>query len=32
MTEHAGFPLPSQIEDVPGAENWRSIYQYFTRF
>src|SRR5271170_6124669 len=27
-----GFPLPSQIEDVPGAENWRSMYPYFTRF
>ena len=26
------FPLPSQIEDVPGAENWRSMYPYFTRF
>jgi pyruvate, water dikinase len=26
------FPLPSQIEDVPGAEGWRSMYQYFTRF
>ena len=32
MTEQAGFPLPSQIADVPGAENWRSMYQYFTRF
>jgi pyruvate,water dikinase len=31
MTERA-FPLPSQIADVPGAENWRSMYQYFTRF
>ncbi|HEY6787256.1 MAG TPA: PEP-utilizing enzyme [Trebonia sp.] len=27
-----GFPLPSQITDVPGAENWRGMYQYFTRF
>jgi pyruvate,water dikinase len=27
-----GFPLPSQLTDVPGAENWRSMYQYFTRF
>jgi pyruvate,water dikinase len=27
-----GFPLPSQIADVPGAENWRSMYPYFTRF
>lgn len=27
-----GFPLPSQIADVPGAEGWRSMYQYFTRF
>jgi pyruvate, water dikinase len=26
------FPLPSQIEDVPGAEGWRSMYQYYTRF
>jgi pyruvate, water dikinase len=26
------FPLPSQITDVPGAEGWRSMYQYFTRF
>ena len=25
-----GFPLPSQIADVPGAEDWRSMYQYFT--
>ena len=32
MTEQAAFPLPSQIADVPGAENWRSMYQYFTRF
>ena len=35
-TAHTGdlgsFPLPSQIEDVPGAENWRSMYPYFTRF
>ncbi|MBO0804310.1 MAG: hypothetical protein J2P25_14700 [Nocardiopsaceae bacterium] len=27
-----GFPLPSQIGDVPGAEDWRSMYPYFTRF
>ena len=26
------FPLPPQIVDVPGAENWRSMYPYFTRF
>ena len=32
MTEQAAFPLPSQIADVPGAEDWRSMYQYFTRF
>jgi pyruvate, water dikinase len=34
MTEPATttFPLPSQIADVPGAEQWRSMYQYFTRF
>jgi pyruvate,water dikinase len=30
--EQDGFPLPSQIADVAGAENWRSMYQYFTRF
>jgi pyruvate, water dikinase len=32
VTGQQGFPLPSQIADVPGAENWRSMYQYFTRF
>jgi pyruvate, water dikinase len=33
MEESAGsFPLPSQIADLPGAENWRSMYPYFTRF
>ena len=26
------FPLPSEITDVPGAEGWRSMYPYFTRF
>jgi pyruvate,water dikinase len=26
------FPLPSEVEDVPGAENWRSMYPFFTRF
>ena len=26
------FPLPSQIADLPGAEGWQSMYQYFTRF
>jgi pyruvate,water dikinase len=26
------FPLPSQIEDPPGAEQWRSMYPYYTRF
>ena len=31
-TSAGGFPLPSQIQDVPGAENWRSMYPYFTRF
>jgi pyruvate, water dikinase len=31
-TRAGGFPLPSQIGDVPGAENWRSMYPYFTRF
>src|SRR3984893_4363589 len=28
----SSFPLPSQITDVPGAEGWRSMYPYFTRF
>ena len=27
-----GFPLPSQIADAPGAEGWRSMYPYYTRF
>jgi pyruvate,water dikinase len=31
-TGASSFPLPSQIADVPGAENWRSMYPYFTRF
>src|ERR687891_967296 len=26
------FPLPSEIADPPGAEQWRSMYPYFTRF
>jgi pyruvate, water dikinase len=26
------FTLPSQIADVPGAEGWRSMYPYYTRF
>ncbi|HYL61315.1 MAG TPA: PEP-utilizing enzyme [Candidatus Methylomirabilis sp.] len=26
------FLLPSQIRDVPGAEGWRSMYPYYTRF
>jgi hypothetical protein len=26
------FPLPSEIADVPGAENWRSMYRCYTRF
>jgi pyruvate,water dikinase len=28
----SAFPLPSQIADVPGAENWRSMSPYHTRF
>lgn len=24
--------MPSQLGDVPGAEDWRSMYPYFTRF
>jgi pyruvate,water dikinase len=31
-SQQRSFPLPSQIEDVPGAENWRSMYPYFSRF
>jgi pyruvate,water dikinase len=26
------FPLPSQLADVPGAEAWRGMYPYYTRF
>ncbi|MGH3626545.1 MAG: PEP-utilizing enzyme, partial [Sciscionella sp.] len=26
------FPLPSEIADAPGAEGWRSMYPFFTRF
>ena len=26
------FLLPSQIADFPGAEGWRSMYPYYTRF
>jgi pyruvate, water dikinase len=26
------FPLPSEISDVAGAERWRDLYPYFTRF
>ncbi|MGH9099128.1 MAG: PEP-utilizing enzyme, partial [Acidimicrobiales bacterium] len=26
------FPLPSEVQDVPGAEGWRSMYPFFTRF
>ena len=28
----ARFPLPSEIADAPGAQDWRSMYPYFTRF
>ena len=27
-----GFPLPSQIDPVPGAEGWEEMYPYFSRF
>ena len=23
------FPLPSEIPDAPGTENWRSMYPYY---
>jgi pyruvate,water dikinase len=26
------FPLPSEIEDVAGAEGWQAMYPYYTRF
>ena len=26
------FPLPSQIDPVPGAEGWEEMYPYFSRF
>ena len=26
------FPLPSEIEDLPGTEGWRDMYPYYTRF
>lgn len=29
-TPAGSFPLPSQIEDVPGAENWRTMYPFYT--
>ena len=25
------FPLPSEIEDVPGTEGWQDMYPYYTR-
>jgi len=25
------FPLPSEIENVPGTEGWQDMYPYFTR-
>jgi len=31
-TRTRSFPLPSQIESVPGAEAWQSMYPYFARF
>jgi pyruvate,water dikinase len=26
------FPLPSEIEDIPGTEGWQDMYPYYTRF
>jgi pyruvate,water dikinase len=26
------FPLPSEIETVPGTEGWEDMYPYYTRF
>ena len=31
MTKNA-FPLPSEIRDFPGAEDWAEMYPYYTRF
>ena len=31
-SKQRSFTLPSQLEDVPGAGDWRSMYPYFTRF
>ncbi|MFF7984114.1 PEP-utilizing enzyme [Streptomyces sp. NPDC007901] len=28
----SSFPLPSELTDVAGAENWASMYPYYTRF
>ena len=25
------FPLASEIEDVPGTEDWEDMYPYYTR-
>lgn len=25
------FPLPSEIEDIPGTEGWEEMYPYYTR-
>lgn len=32
MTQPRSFPLPSQIESVPGAGNWQSMYPYYAQF
>jgi pyruvate,water dikinase len=31
-TGKTAFPKPSEIADVLGAEGWRSMYPYYTRF
>ncbi len=31
-TKKRAFPLPSEIADAPGAEGWREMYPYYTRF
>ena len=25
------FPLPSEIENIPGTEGWEDMYPYYTR-
>jgi len=31
QADHRPFPLPSEIEEVPGTEGWKDMYPYYTR-